>query len=315
MAGTGQVRPYNMFKALVLIVGAAIASYASQLSLGPVYGDIPTSLYHEKICAGVFAGAWIGRILFGRVVPRPLALLTILAYYTPAIQRYAFRYSEEWGPYKGPVITEALTFYPQLFLAVLSSSVLLNSSNILFDAVPAGICFAVFRNVRAIIPGVMASHIGSNWLLTRCGLTHISAMVFNLFTSSAAVLATLVPAIAYSALLNPQCSNTAAVSYLNETIAASNYTLLSRRESITGYVSIMENTYHGYRMLRCDHSILGGEWQRAPPGFEHMETGIKEPIYSVFVMLEAVRLIEPGPVNKKPKALMMYGSSSYPRPL
>ena len=68
----------------------------------------------------------------------------------------------------------------------------------------------------------------------------------------------------------------------------------------------MENSYEKYRVMRVDHSLLGGEWVAAPPGYEHVESGVREPIYGVFVTLEAVRLIRPAPVAKVPKALMMY---------
>ena len=79
-----------------------------------------------------------------------------------------------------------------------------------------------------------------------------------------------------------------------------------RRESVTGYVSVLDNTEAGYRVMRCDHSLLGGEWQKAPKGLEHLARGgFKEPIYAVFVLLEAVRLVEPGPKNPNPRALTM----------
>ena len=46
--------------------------------------------------------------------------------------------------------------------------------------------------------------------------------------------------------------------------------------------------------MRCDHSILGGIWTELPPGVEQSAV-VKEPIYSVFTMLEAVRLVESDP--------------------
>lgn len=93
---------------------------------------------------------------------------------------------------------------------------------------------------------------------------------------------------------------------LNETLAPWNHTLIARRESVTGYVSILDNFEAGYRVMRCDHSLLGGEWQAPPKGLEHLDRGVfKEPIYAVFVILEAVRLVVPAPKNPNPKALAM----------
>lgn len=46
-----------------------------------------------------------------------------------------------------------------------------------------------------------------------------------------------------------------------------------------------------FMALRCDHSILGGEWLQKAGG-KGEKLGMREPIYGVFVMLEAVRLVE-----------------------
>jgi hypothetical protein len=93
---------------------------------------------------------------------------------------------------------------------------------------------------------------------------------------------------------------------LNDTLAHSNYSLIARHESNTGYVAVLDNFAEGYRVLRCDHSLLGGEWQRPPKGLEHQITGrFREPIYSVFILLEAVRLAVPAPKNPQTRALSM----------
>jgi len=78
------------------------------------------------------------------------------------------------------------------------------------------------------------------------------------------------------------------------------YNILDARESVTGYVSVIESTQNHMRALRCDHSLLGGVW--LPEG-QWKDAGIVVPesIYSIFVMLEAVRLMEF--VNVKTKTL------------
>ncbi|EQK98301.1 spermine/spermidine synthase [Ophiocordyceps sinensis CO18] len=62
--------------------------------------------------------------------------------------------------------------------------------------------------------------------------------------------------------------------------------LLDRRESVTGYVSVLQSLQDGFRVMRCDHSLLGGDW------IDKRQAKLPEPIYGVFVMLEAVRLAE-----------------------
>lgn len=67
--------------------------------------------------------------------------------------------------------------------------------------------------------------------------------------------------------------------------------MLERKESLTGYVSVLESAENQFRVLRCDHSLLGGDWLVTPARRAQGQT-TREPIYQVFTMLEAVRLIE-----------------------
>ncbi|KAL6718771.1 Two-component response regulator SSK1p [Lecanora helva] len=76
---------------------------------------------------------------------------------------------------------------------------------------------------------------------------------------------------------------------INATLTNTGYSLVARQESRTGYVSVLDNFKDGFRVMRCDHSLLGGEWVNKPEGHPAL---LNEPIYSIFVMLEAVRLAE-----------------------
>lgn len=77
-----------------------------------------------------------------------------------------------------------------------------------------------------------------------------------------------------------------------------------------------------YRAMRCDHSLLGGEWLLTEERREKEGWKVDEPIYSVFETLEAVRLVETEPaildaeaqalviglgVGTTPKALLSHG--------
>jgi len=285
----------------LLLLGASLGSYASQLTLSPVYGGIPTSLYHSKICTGIFVVAWSGKAIFRRHIP--FWVLPVLAFYVPMIQRYLFWYSEMWGAEYGPVYTEALSYYPTLFLAVLASSYMLEMPSFVLDVIPGVISYGLFRTSEKYIPEVLAYRIGTSWIFTRCGLTNLAAGLYGLLSPAALLLA--VPGMFHTAYYNPGCTELAGMKYLNATLASGNYTVLARTESLTGYLSVMENSYARYRVMRCDHSLLGGNWLMPPPGFEHLATGEQEPIYPVFVMLEAIRLIRPAPAAEKPRALMI----------
>ena len=53
-----------------------------------------------------------------------------------------------------------------------------------------------------------------------------------------------------------------------------------------GYILVTQNVRDMARVMRADHSILGGDW------VDFRRENVTEPVYSVFVMLEAVRLVE-----------------------
>ncbi|KAJ3472308.1 hypothetical protein NLG97_g11101 [Lecanicillium saksenae] len=95
----------------------------------------------------------------------------------------------------------------------------------------------------------------------------------------------------------------AAMVKLNTTLQAHDWLLIDRSESNTGYVSVLQSLRGNFRVLRCDHSLLGGEYTD-----ESVVGGIvAEPIYGVFAMLEAVRLIqtEKRVADDKAKALVI----------
>ncbi|KAF8457472.1 S-adenosyl-L-methionine-dependent methyltransferase [Terfezia claveryi] len=293
----------NILGSILLLFGVAIGSYASQLTLGPVYGGIPASLHHRKICTAIFAIVWGSKAILRRVNPRPLWILPILAFYVPVIQRTLFQYSEKWGAEWGPIYTELLSYYPTLFLAILGVSYLVEMPRLALDIIPAGASYGIFKLVRDNLPSLLAHRIGSTWIFTRCGLTNLAAGLYGLLSPAALLLA--IPGMIHSGYYNPGCTKAAGIRYLNATLAAQNYTVLARAESLTGYISVIENTFERYKVMRCDHSLLGGEWLMPPPGLEYLANGEKETIYPVFVMLEAVRLIRPGPAARNPKALMI----------
>jgi hypothetical protein len=98
------------------------------------------------------------------------------------------------------------------------------------------------------------------------------------------------------------------------------YTYLARGESITGMISVVENSDKGFRVLKCDHSLLGGLWygikynelaaQGVPPGnLDRRTLEEAESVYTAFLVQEAVRLIKrPDIEQREPedKALIMY---------
>ncbi|KAI8680128.1 hypothetical protein NCS57_00292500 [Fusarium keratoplasticum] len=269
-----------------------VASSVSQLNLSPVYGSIPSAVTHAPvIMAGCFVG-WAGNLFLRNVLPLPTAqLLPIIALNVPAIQYLAGGFSDRLGCWWGPLVTEALTLFP---LAVFSAACVADQledadlsmlPKFVADAAPGIGSWGFFRLAERIANEKLQSLIGSAFWLTRVGLELVLAGIYAVFSPSK-YLVLAIPALLHTAVLNTHVMTPMATASLNSTLAAQNWTLLERKESLTGYISILENLGQGFRVMRCDHSLLGGEWVRI------QGQKVSEPIYGVFVMLEAVRLIQ-----------------------
>ncbi|TGZ83950.1 S-adenosyl-L-methionine-dependent methyltransferase [Ascodesmis nigricans] len=300
-------RSKRQLRALAYIIIAAITSHTSVLSLSPVYGGTPSSLYHVQILSVLFVLAWFTQTLVLKSWKPPSYLLPIMAIYTPAVLRYSAQWSSKLGAVYGPIVTEAITLYPLFTLTILSAAsvALENSTNVFLDSIlgiaPLGF---FFHHLQAVLPGYIGPLIGSTWFLTRCGLWHAIGALFtlaNLLSPSrlpsrhltSILISFLVPGLLYNSNQNTMCTLTPAI---NATLADYNHTLIARKESLTGYISVLDNTDINYRVLRCDHSLLGGEWQQPPKGYSWpADKDFREPVYAVFVIMEAVRLIDPPP--------------------
>ena len=127
-------------------------------------------------------------------------------------------------------------------------------------------------------------------MMTRVGLQVVIATMYaTLFPSMLLIVA--IPPILFTATQNIHSPLEQTTALLNKTLQLDGYMLLDRNESLTGYISVLENYKDGFRVMRCDHSLLGGEW--TPPTTKPAPL-VNEPIYAVFAMLEAVRLVEEG---------------------
>ncbi|KAH0538181.1 hypothetical protein FGG08_005197 [Glutinoglossum americanum] len=291
-------------RVFMLILLASCYSPVSQLTLSPVYGSIPSSLYHSRIVTAIFFFAWITAYIFSRYFPPNLsAWLPVLAAWIPVIQYRLFPHSYYYGPVKGPVITEGLTYFPLLYLSISSAAHILENldlgdlfagqSPILVNFASGSACYWLFRSLEKIATSLFRDHRPSStsFILTRSGLQYALGALYALLSPSSWLLLT-VPALLHSTLWNVHNPLSHTTALLNSTLQThSNYQILARRDSLTGYLSVLDNTKDRFRVLRCDHSLLGGEWLLPPRGSEHTSK-VREPVYAVFVMLEAVRLIE-----------------------
>ena len=152
----------------------------------------------------------------------------------------------------------------------------------------------------------MGTDTAESFVKTRMGAEIGLALPYVLSSPSKLLVWTL-PALLHTALWNTHVQTPMALASLNSTLLSNNWAILDRKESLTGYISIVESLEQGFRVMRCDHSLLGGEWVKLQQMEQFKDNQVGETIYGVFAMLEAVRLVEmPKPiVDSEAKALVM----------
>lgn len=281
-------------KSFFILSVLGVASCVSQAGLSPVFGGIPTSIYHSyPVMAGCFLG-WAGNVALRHLPFKTADALPIIALYLPTVQFFLSRYSDILGNPWGPVVIESLTLFPLALFSAASVADYLEGVKIPMlpkafgDAVPGMGSWAVFKFVESLFHAHLPLIASKGFLYTRVGLSLVIGALYTLFSPSKYIVLA-VPALLHTALWNTNAMIPAATQRLNDTLLADNWVLLDRRESVTGYLSVLESVDRHFRVMRCDHSLLGGQWNVA--------NGLKvpEPIYGVFVMLEAVRLAESQP--------------------
>ncbi|KAI9844169.1 MAG: hypothetical protein M1837_005769 [Sclerophora amabilis] len=282
--------------AIALLVLAAAQASISQLSLSPVYGAVPSSLFHERATQAAFLVAVLGQLEVGQYLPRPdKEWLPVLAFWLPTIQFFVFRQSSYLGARTGPILTEAVTYLPLVALSTIAAISALGSlstrSPKLVECLSGIAGLVVFSRVERLFMSLWSRMIGSHLIFTRLGLQYLSA-IFSAILLPSRLLLLVVPALLHSAVFNVHVPLPWTTEVLNTTLQTqSGYSILARQESLTGYISVLENEQDHFRVLRCDHSLLGGEWL-AEPGGQANQLQVNEPIYAIFAILEAVRLVE-----------------------
>lgn len=285
-----------IIKATEVVALAGVYAPVSAATLAPVYGSTQTELFHRHGMMAVALVAWLGRSYITKVMPRSIAnLLPALAFWIPTIQFFLFQQSSKLPAPYGPLITELLTFYPLVFVSVFVAAEMAQDVDLsalgqrFAEHGPPLIAYLIYGVSEKLSAVALSNSIGSSLITSRLGLQTIIATFYSLIFPSKLILLAI-PSLIFSAGFNthvPLAQNTA---LLNSTLMEHNWMLIDRQESVTGYISVLENLDTPYRVMRCDHSLLGGSWTKYPTGYSAPQ--LAEPIYGVFTMLEAVRLVE-----------------------
>ncbi len=285
----------SYIKAAELLMLAAVYSPISQLSLSPVYGSIPPSAYHLRMTAVAIFLAWAARQRIPNYVPEMVVnYLPVLAFLIPTIQFVLFKYSGQLGPVYGPLITELLTYFPLLLISLIGVSASLDDfdwKRNIGDIMPAIASYGLFSMIQRALSHFISRNMGSSMIFTRSGLQLIVATFYALLLPSKFIVLAVLPLL-HSAIYNPHIPLQQNADVLNSTLQVQGYSLVARQESLTGYISVLDNIKDGFRVLRCDHSLLGGEWLHYQDNPISKPRKLREPVYAIFVMLEAVRLVE-----------------------
>jgi hypothetical protein len=301
-----------LFQSATLLTLAAVYSNVSQLTLSPVYGSYSAAIWHSKaVIVSCFVGWSFNLFIRRKVHANPSLLLPMIAAYIPMTQFILFKLSGNMGANFGPLITEALTLLPLIVLSVACTATTLenlellepgrlNRFQFLADSGPGSMAYIFFKVMENYSSRIINQSIGASIIQTRLGLEILLAGIYTILAPSKLMLYAI-PAVLHTALFNTHAPLSYQTTILNTTMNSKGFSLLERQESLTGYISIIESQEQKFRVMRCDHSLLGGEWIQPEP------KKFPEPVYSIFVQLEAIRLVEvPVPVrDKDASALVM----------
>lgn len=317
-----------VWKSIILLILAAIWSPVSQLLLAPTHGSIPAAAYHRMLTVNLALLTAPLDMLFLAILPineKPY-FLPVVAASIPMVQLFLVPTADKIGPVWSAALIEVLTYGVLTALTFnvtwqgLKPLIPRQVKDPLRTFAPLLISSGIFKATEAVMLRLIPSLMGSSRLFTRAALPIVLALYTAMLLPSQYLLYAALP-IGHTLLLSPHTPLPIPKSGLDNVLTAQNYTLLDRRDSNTGYISVLQNERDGFRVMRCDHSLLGGEWVYGVGSWVGGESFggrpglVGEPVYSVFSMLEAVRLVhtvdesKPKPKPKSDKdrnALVMY---------
>jgi len=297
-----------IFKNLAMLQLATLSHQVYELCLTPVYGSISSAAVNLDNLLVILL--WLTIMFPPQRMLNVARLVPILGCLAPVIQSILYKYSGRMGPQQGPLLSYSITSFPILSLSLFINiefiiRVVSNNTDThkLADSgyVHAGLkSIAILLLVYAFSQLMTVLKGTANFVLTvlpsitdiassRFGLHALMVTLWALFARSKATLFLGVLSIVCITFLVPHLPTTNNIRFINTNLLSSGYSLVARQESLTGYISVLDNLKDGFRVMRCDHSLLGGEWINKPEGHP---AKFNEPIYSIFVMLEAVRLVE-----------------------
>lgn len=307
-----------IYQTTPLLLMAAMTSAASQLALAPSYGGTLPSINHGKMITMTFISGFVWRVLdfrmdasgnlaFATRISGLMLLLPVWAAWVPFIQHLLLQFSGRLGPILGLAVNSFFNCHSILvctayaIACVLPAPALRSGHSLIAppNTIPVAILTLLFRIFESSALYALKELLPRFPRLTPINFQFMVTVGYALkFPSKLLVLA--IPAFL---VINPHLSPRA----VDASLRPYSWTLLERQWSNTGYISVLESFDTEYRVMRCDHSLLGGEWLLTENRKKKEGWQTNEPIYAVFQMLEAVRLmqLEPAIPDSEAQALVI----------
>lgn len=306
---------YFLARNLGILTVAALSCELYRLSMAPVFGSMEYA-YHMSWEVNLVALVLITNLEVQDSRQHLLCLaLPVLATAGPQIIDAVASCSQQIGPRWGPLVASLLSTLPLIYLSLLTvlrdcmrvarqypdimesfgkMTAVLILGALWFDLnFVRGKANVAIQFACQYFPAPLGSNFGLMTILTCISGTWAVSKKPPIWVIS------LVATCVILTTLDSHLPISRSLRGLNDgSLKEDGFSLLARQDSVTGYVSVLDNFKEGYRILRCDHSLLGGDWIQLRPNLAI--SPLQEPIYSAFVMLEAIRLIELPVVKSTP---------------
>ncbi|KAI9592776.1 hypothetical protein BDF19DRAFT_425167 [Syncephalis fuscata] len=254
----------------------------------------------------------IRRLRTWRVLAAMLDTLSVLLAFAPYTMSWLFSWSGVMGPLNGPHITQLFLSYSSFALLGIVNGIACFSgrASVLPSAriAPSAIVYAIALAATTwAFTHVDSSH-RCETLLWQAGLNAVLSVFIKLIVTEAlrqksaaantadkspVVESSMMPSrltlryapqfvvtglVALVLFQHPQCQRGFKPS--KHVITGSNYTMIDRIESITGQLSVVDESTRAFRMLRSGHSLIGGQYRAT-----------NDSIYASFYYMEVGRLL------------------------
>ncbi|KAJ2839446.1 hypothetical protein J3B01_000660 [Coemansia erecta] len=285
-----------------------------------VLGGILGSIYWQRILAAHEAGGPLTMdTKTGRAIAAAFDIVASLTALAPLRATYMFKWSDALGPMWGPLLTQCTLTFP-VFVAG-GFVVTLGASRVSYNpqapgrqAATTAACLGAVAICIWVGQQTAPAHSSCRGVLVNATYAALSGVMIKLLTGhqenvDAAVALEknpaehvdnapekqlvqlrerqlrklrFVPTVAFVfCALTTLLTDSACSSGLVARGNVDEFKMVYRNESVTGWVSVTDDTKRNLRMMRSGHSLIGGRW-----------TSTGDSIFGVFYYADAVRMIK-----------------------